>query len=310
MTHEGSDDARAPEKPSDEFPGDRPGDDWSPGDRARMDDLAHAEGPDPSFDAPAAGARAPARSFAGAARAGQARGLDEVKALLGAALRAPDLLAPPEGAPTGVDGFDRRLLWGGFPKGEMTLLWGELGTGATSLWIEAAGAALKAHKWAAWIDGETPLCPISFRQKGADLSRLLVVQAAPAGPSDDPTGDAKSWLGVTRELLASALFEVIGSGAPVALRLRESQARKLLASCRAAKAALVLVARGPPPPYADLFALIARFEEKRILVERALHRPPFELPRRLSYATFSQHLRAGDDPDPGARPLPAPQAGF
>ena len=214
-------------------------------------------------------------------------GLEAVKELLGSQLQAPDQLKQPEGAATGLERFDSGTLWGGFPKGEMTLLLGELGAGATSLWIGAAQRVLQARKWAAWIDGPAPLCPTPLRHRGLDLSRLLVTQTN--------GGQPLAWLRLARELLSSTLFETIGSAAPEALLLRESQARKLLAACRSANVAFVLVARGKPPPYLELFALVARFESKRILIERALHRRPFEIPRRISHANFV-HARFDENP--------------
>ena len=259
---------------------------WSGGERARMDAFEGDAFADAVFEARenrVALGRAE-RNERSIAEKTECCGLDELKARLGASLCADDRMRRPDGLPTGVAALDGRLFWGGFPKGEMTLLLGDLGTGATSLWIEAAARVLNAGRWAAWIDGEAPLCPTPLKQKGADLSRLLAAKAAPRS--------AKAWLKLARELLASTLFDTIGSGDEAALLLRETQARKLLSACRSAKAALVLIARGPPPPYAELFALIVRFEKKRILVERAAYRPPFELPRRVTYATFSQHARA------------------
>lgn len=267
---------------------------WSLRDRARMDSLEDdAFGSADVESANDAAARDEARTRL------EGCGLEALKEHLGSQLRPSDRLKSREGVPTGIESFDRGLLWGGFPKGEMTLLWGELGCGATTLWIEAACAALKARRWAAWVDGEAPLCPTPLRQKGADLSRLLVTRAAPekaraqstAAPQRRSGPHAQPWLRLAQELLASTLFEIVGSGDDRALLLRETQARKLLAACRSSNAAMVLIARGPPPPYAELFALIARFEGKRMLVERAAHRPPFEVPRRVSYATFSQHSR-------------------
>ena len=47
-------------------------------------------------------------------------------------------LRPPAGVATGVDVIDDFLLWRGLPKGDLTLLSGKPGAGATSLWIQTA----------------------------------------------------------------------------------------------------------------------------------------------------------------------------
>ncbi len=208
--------------------------------------------------------------------------LQELKQELAAHLRAADRLKKPEGIPTGVEAIDSYLLWQGFPKGSLSLVKGELGTGSTSLWIGAAESAIGQNKWVAWINSEVPLFPLPLRQRQLDLSRLVAVEM----PEDD---EKLFWL--LQELMSSSLFEVIGCDLGPRL-LKNHQVRKLQTQARALNIALIFLSQRPQSFALSLFALIVHFQKRQIVIERALHRPtPHVLPRRISYASFTLHSR-------------------
>ena len=210
-----------------------------------------------------------------------------MKEIFAAHLRGADRLRAPEGVPTGIATFDRFLFWNGLPKGALAFFHGSLGTGATSLWLEAAARTLEQGRWVAWVGSDVPLVPMSLYQRGANLNRFVCVETR-LGDADSGNGNKLFWL--LQELMSSTLFELIGCDLG-RLRLKEHQLRKLQAQARGAHVALVFlsgskwVPRGSP---ATAFALIVGFEKRRIVVERALHRPtPHRFARSVTYARFT-----------------------
>lgn len=208
--------------------------------------------------------------------------VEELKRLLADHLRSADRLKKPEGIPTGFSSLDSFLCWGGLPKGALTLVSGALGTGGTSLWIEAAAYAVHQKKWVAWVSCDVPLMPLSLQQKGMNLGQFVAIEA--------PEKDEKLlWL--LQELMSSQLFDLIGCDLGER-QLREHQLRKLQAQARESHVALTFLTRKPSPKgaAASLYSLILRFEKRRILIERALHRPtPHSFHRSVSYARFTVH---------------------
>lgn len=206
-------------------------------------------------------------------------GLAELKELLGGHLVEAEQtqLKRPEGCPTGVGAFDRFLLWGGLPKGELTLLRGSLGSGATSLWLDTAALAIQHKRWVAWIDGGVPLSPLSLYHKGVDLSRFVAIAEPPS---------EKKFLWLLQELMSSCLFEMIGCDLGK-MHLREHQLRKLRKNAHLARTSLTFVAqphqqRAPQGSMATVFSLIVSFHTRQLLIERALHRPtPHAFARRM-----------------------------
>ncbi len=225
--------------------------------------------------------------------------LRELKALFASQLRDSNDLKRPEGIATGLESLDRFLLWGGLPKGALSLLSGSLGMGATSLWIDAAAKLTAQGRWAAWINRTVPLCPIPLYQRSINLDRIVSLDL----PNHEQGTQSEKLFWVLQELMSSSLFDLIGCDLGEQ-RLKEHQLRKLQAQARDSHVALVLLSqRQPMLPKQKLsrpvssrkyrssvFALILEFEAKRILVERALHRPvPHSIPRSLSYARFTLH---------------------
>ena len=222
----------------------------------------------------------------------EALSIEQLRDLLANQLCEPDHLKRPEGVATGLAPLDQFLLWGGIPKGALSLMSGSLGTGATSLWIDTAAALIKKSRWTAWINHDVPLAPQSLFHKGMDLNRFVSVEK--------PPNEAKLfWL--LQEMMSSSLFDLIGCDLGP-LRLREHQLRKLQVQAREAHVALVLFSQPllsrsrakNSSPYrgstASVFSLILHFEKKQILIERALHRPtPHTIPRSVTYARFTLH---------------------
>jgi hypothetical protein len=223
----------------------------------------------------------------------------ELKELFAAHLSEADRLKKPEGVATGIEAFDRFLVWGGIPKGALSLLCGTLGSGVTSLWLEAAARVVQSGRWVAWINQEVPLSPLSLHHKGVDLARFVAIEP--------PSGDAKKMLWLLQELISSSLFELIGCDLG-ALNLREHQVRKLQAQARNAHVALVFLSTRKPlrGAIASMFSLIVNFEKRRILIERATHRPtPHAIPRSVNYARFTLHT--GDRIGLGTNSLSTPE---
>lgn len=226
--------------------------------------------------------------------------IHELKKMFASHLCEADHLKQPEGLPTGLHELDRFILGGGIPKGALSLFSGALGTGATSLWIEAAARVLQKGRWVAWINqsgpDSVPLSPLPLEQRDLNLGQLVACEISGFGASEmndssSSERDKKAvWL--LQELMASTLFDLIGCDLGE-LRLKDHLLRKLQVQAREAQVALVFLSqhraahRGAS---AALFSLILKFEKKQILIERALHRPtPHRLARSVSYDRFTVH---------------------
>lgn len=232
-------------------------------------------------------------------------------------LEDPEKLKRPEGITTGMEALDRFLFWNGIPKGALTLLTGSLGTGATSLWLDAAARTVAAGKWVAWVNRDVPLSPLPLEQRGVNLGHFVTVESPlEADAADSKRGNEKLfWL--LQELMASGLFDLIGCDLGDG-QLKEHQLRKLQTQARDTHVALVFLSqnggaldlvdtpefestekplahrrriRRPRGSLASVYSLILNFETKRIVAERALHRPtPHAFPRSVTYARFTYHL--------------------
>lgn len=221
--------------------------------------------------------------------------LQELKERFAEHLCSPEEVRHPEGVATGLEALDRFLFWNGIPKGALTLFNGSLGTGATSLWLEAAHRMVKAGKWVAWINHDVPLSPLPLKQKGMNLGHFVSIESV---KSDEKNASEKVfWL--LQELMSSSLFELVGCDLGDQ-QLKDHQLRKLQAQARDSNVALVFFSQSQGAGHsqqrpqhrvrgstASIFSLIVSFQKKRILIERALHRPtPHSLPRSVSYARF------------------------
>lgn len=228
--------------------------------------------------------------------------IKELKTLFAEHLCEPDQVRSPEAVPTGFQPLDRFLLSGGFPKGALTLMKGALGSGATSLWLEAAAHTLNERRWVAWVNQDVPLSPLPLAARGLSLERLVSIEMTPPtlAPDLHPRSDeAKKleqaytrklfWL--MQELMSATLFELIGCDLGE-MRLKEHQLRKLQAQARDCKVALVFFSRGARPfsmreSPTSVFSLVLNFEKQHLVVERAQARPtPRVFARSVSHERF------------------------
>lgn len=74
-------------------------------------------------------------------------------------------VSPPEGLPTGINSIDNYLLWGGLPKGDLSLLHGKPGTGATSVALSAIREAQKKRKMGSVDQFRLGTCPFTPDEK-------------------------------------------------------------------------------------------------------------------------------------------------
>jgi len=196
---------------------------------------------------------------------------------LSGSLCSLDQLRPPAGLATGIDVFDDFLLWRGLPKGDLTLLNGKPGAGATSLWINTAQKVHSENKWAAWINSDWELLPSHLMQKKIDLKKLLVVKKPK---------EAQKLFWVLQELISSSLFELVGCHLPETL-LKNHQLQKLKKLARTHQVALVIISHAKQWATHPLFSLIIDCARDFFTVKRALHRPtPFSIQGSLIHADF------------------------
>ncbi|KHD88989.1 MAG: recA protein [Bdellovibrio sp. ArHS] len=191
-------------------------------------------------------------------------------------------LQPPAGLSTGLAVLDNFLLWKGIPQGDLSLLQGLPGTGATSLWIRIVQQVHAQNKWAAWINGDAQLFPTHLSHQKINLKRLLVVK-------EPQEKDQLFWL--LQELITSSLFEVIGCNLKE-IFLKNHQLQKLKRLCRLHKVALVFVNQKPVKFINPLFSLIMSFQRDFITIQRALHRPtPFNIAGSMIHANFMHQFK-------------------
>ena len=209
--------------------------------------------------------------------------LPELKEKLGGVLLSLEQLRPPEGVPTGIDVIDNFLLWRGFPKGDLTLLCGEPGTGATSLWVHAAANAQSKGKWAAWINSDWELLPSYLVKKKIDLKKLLVVEK-PAS--------AQQLFWMLQELITSSLFETVGVHLQDFI-LKTHQLKKLKKLARTHQVGLVFVGAVRNWLQQPLFSLTVDCARDFFTIRRALHRPtPFTIAGGAIHADLMSQLTA------------------
>lgn len=191
-------------------------------------------------------------------------------------------LRPPAGLSTGIRLLDDFLLWKGLPQGDLSLLQGVPGTGATSLWLRTVQNVHAQNKWAAWINTDMQLFPSHLHNYKINLKKLLVVKE----PKDS---DQLFWL--LQEMITSSLFEIIGCNLKD-LFLKNHQLQKLKRLCRMHKVALIFVNQKPLKYVNPLFSLTILFQRDFITVQRALHRPvPFNLAGSMIHANFVHQFK-------------------
>lgn len=192
-------------------------------------------------------------------------------------------LRPPAGVATGVDVIDDFLLWRGLPKGDLTLLSGKPGAGATSLWIQTAAKVQTEKKWAAWINSDWELMPSALTHKKMRLDKLLVV-------SKPKENSQLFW--ILQEMISSTLFDIIGLHVEEG-GLKNHQLQKLKKLARTHQVALVMISHAKNWATNPLFSLVIDCQSDFFTIKRAAHRPtPFTIPGGLVHADLMSQLTA------------------
>ncbi|PIS09916.1 MAG: recA protein [Bdellovibrio sp. CG10_big_fil_rev_8_21_14_0_10_47_8] len=194
-----------------------------------------------------------------------------------------DQLRPPEGLATGIDVIDDFLLWKGIPKGDLTLLSGKPGTGATSLWLQAAVQVQQQKKWVAWVNSDWELLPSALVSKKINLQKLLVVKKPE---------ESSQLFWVLQEMISSGLFEMIGCHLQESC-LKLHQLQKLKKMARTYQVALVIMSSSRSWPSQSLFSLVIDCQGDFFTIRRAAHRPtPFTIPGGLIYEDLMSQFKA------------------
>ncbi|MEZ0392443.1 MAG: recA protein [Pseudobdellovibrionaceae bacterium] len=209
--------------------------------------------------------------------------VEELKDKLSPSLIPLHQLKPPAGLATGIDVIDDFLLWHGFPQGDLTLLSGPPGTGATSLWIQTAVKVQEQKKWVAWINSDWELLPSSLVHKKINLQKLLVVRK--------PTDSAQLFW-ILQEMITSSLFEMVGCHLSEGC-LKTHQLQKLKKLARTHQVALVFITHSQHWMHSSLFSLVIDCQGDFFTIKRAAHRPtPFTIPGGLVHADLMSQLTA------------------
>lgn len=110
---------------------------------------------------------------------------------------------------TGIPALDG-LLRGGFPRGEVSKVYGPASSGRTGLALSLVARSTQTGALAAWVDPGDRLDPSSAATLKLDLSRLLWLRGESAGVSRDGRASrgAKA-VSAVGTLLGSGLFEIV-----------------------------------------------------------------------------------------------------
>ena len=146
---------------------------------------------------------------------------------------------------TGIAPLDD-LLYGGFPRGQVSEVHGASSSGRTALVLALAARLTRAGSLVAWVDPGDRLDPASAAAAGVDLSRLFWVRGSGRGRDACALLPAVSAVGT---LLGSGLFEAVvfdlaGIAAAARQRLPGSTWIRLQRLVEDQPTALVLVAEG------------------------------------------------------------------
>ena len=127
--------------------------------------------------------------------------LESIKSQLAPYITPINKLKKQTGLATGNLLIDQFTTWKGLPMGSISLFHGPPGLGSAALWIGAAKTVTQKKRWAAWINSDSELYPLTLQQCGVDLSTLFII-SSPANKEDLP------W--VLTELISNDLFDLIG----------------------------------------------------------------------------------------------------
>jgi hypothetical protein len=147
--------------------------------------------------------------------------------------------------PTGIAPIDA-LLYGGFPRGQLSEVFGPSSSGRTGLVLALLARSTHGGALAAFVDPADRLDPASAAAAGVDLARLLWLRGPSRYPGPNGLAEAVSAVGT---LAASGLFEAVVldlAGVPEVERRRLPGATwiRLQRMVEDASTALVLLADG------------------------------------------------------------------
>jgi hypothetical protein len=197
----------------------------------------HSDEPSPKHPEPESAPVSPAETKASLQALLEARRLQAAAPPLRGEVRATPL-------PTGIASLDG-LLRGGFPRGQMSEVYGPASSGRTGLLVAAAAQATRTGALAAWVDPGDRFDPSSAAAAGADLERLLWLRgrrgvAAEVGALGESVAALATVLG--SGLFAMVVLDVAGLGAHEWRRLPAATWIRLQRAVASTPAALVLLA--------------------------------------------------------------------
>lgn len=107
--------------------------------------------------------------------------------------------------PTAIAAIDE-LIGGGFPRGQVSEVYGSASSGRTAVVVAAVAAALRRGALGAWVDPADRFDPASAAESGLDLARLLWLRGRAEAGGRAGVARAVSAAGT---LLGSGLFELV-----------------------------------------------------------------------------------------------------
>lgn len=160
---------------------------------------------------------------------------DDVRALRAYLRSKAPFLGARESIETGTEALDQ-ILNGGIPKGALTVITGQLGSGRMSLAGQVLAAQTRAGRLVAWIDAQGLLHPPALEAHGVDLERLLMVRT-------DGRTASKAAFAAEQIIDTGAFGAVVVSGLDA--ELNAAAARRLQTASEGARVATVLIVEPP-----------------------------------------------------------------
>lgn len=137
-------------------------------------------------------------------------------------------LADREDVSSGSTALDRLLL-GGLPRGSLTVITGEIGTGRMTLAAQALRRETQRGRPVAWVDGEGTVYPPALALQGVELSRLLMVRKS----------EERSIYALEQILESSVFTMVVASG--LDRLLNASRLRRIQTATEGARVCTLLI---------------------------------------------------------------------
>lgn len=210
----------------------------------------------------------------------------EIKQELARILTPIEQLRPCQGLCTGVDVIDDFLFWRGLPKGDLSLLLGQPGSGTTTLWLKAARQAHLRLGRSAWVSAPssqassvTQIFPTHADEPEFFLAQMEIeLQKFLLAPGEQEA--ARTYL-LVKELIESEQFELIGCPLPQT-QIRQLQDLKIMA--RHFDVSLVFFSQVQNPLLNPFFGLVMECQKDFHTIHKAMHRPtPFSISSEMVF---------------------------